>query len=48
MPLSWRIRYLDSGDRPVKDRDLCLESGKLDAATRAANAADAFAKAEAT
>jgi len=36
MLLFWRIRYLDSRDRRFKDRDLWLETDKLDAAARAA------------
>ena len=36
MLLFWRIRYLDSRDRTFKHRDLWLETGTLDAVTRAA------------
>ncbi len=36
MLLFWRIRYLDSRDRAFKNRDLWLETDRLDAVTRAA------------
>jgi hypothetical protein len=36
MVLFWRIRYLDTRDRQFKDRDLFLDTGDLDPATRAA------------
>ena len=36
MLLFWKIRYLDSRDRQYKDRELVLDTAKLDAATGAA------------
>jgi len=36
MLVFWRIRYLDSRDRAFRDRDLWLETDRIDAATRAA------------
>ena len=36
MIVFWRIRYLDRNDKQFKDRDLFLDTERLDAATRAA------------
>ncbi len=36
MLLFWRIRYLDTGDKQFKDRDLWLDADELDPATKAA------------
>ncbi len=36
MLLFWRIRYLDSRDKQFKDRDLWLDTGTLDAVSKAA------------